>query len=285
MNFQKLRHRHFQGIPKTTMLSSLSSLLTLSLMEIVLGIDNIIFVAILVAKLPASQQARARTLGISLALITRLLLLFSISWLMRLTAPLFSLAEQSFSGRDLILLLGGLFLIGKATFEIHDKLESGSEEFEAPLTGSSATSKKKNSAFGLVLLQIIILDIVFSLDSVITAVGMAQDLWVMVTAMVIAVGVMLLSAASISDFVHRHPTLKILALSFLVLIGVTLVAEGMGQHISKGYIYFAMAFSLVIEALNMAYRKRQNPVRFREPYAIAPRPNTDSAQEVDKRSR
>lgn len=222
-------------------------LTTLTLMEIVLGIDNIIFITILVSKLPEAEQKRARQIGISVALITRLLLLFSIAWVMGLTEPLFNIVGRDFSGRDLILFLGGLFLIGKATFEIHDKLETPSQEM--------AVAQKAKANFVSVVLQILVLDIVFSLDSVITAVGMAQQLWIMVVAMVTAVGIMLLSAHSISTFVHRHPTIKILALAFLVLIGVMLLAEGMGTHVNKGYIYFAMAFSFFVEMLNIRYRK------------------------------
>jgi predicted tellurium resistance membrane protein TerC len=235
------------------------ALITLTAMEIVLGIDNIIFIAILVGKLPRDVQAKARKIGISLALITRLALLFSIVWVMSLTRPLLTIFQRDISGRDLILLLGGLFLIAKSTFEIHDKLESGPEE--------SNPSVKGSSRFVSTIIQITILDIVFSLDSVITAVGMAQQISIMVIAMVIAVIVMLFSSGAISDFVHRHPTIKILALSFLLLIGVMLVAEGMGTHVGKGYIYFAMAFSLGVEILNMNYRKRHMPVHLNEPHA------------------
>jgi len=237
---------------------ALIALSTLTAMEIVLGIDNIIFIAILVGKLPKHQQEKARSLGIGLALIMRLGLLFSITWVMRLTEPLFTLFDKSFAGRDLILLGGGLFLIAKATFEIHDKLESGEEEVHAIKGGGKR--------LGSILIQIMILDIVFSLDSVITAVGMASHLWIMVVAMVIAVGVMLLASRSISDFVHRHPTIKILALSFLILIGVMLTAEGLGGHIGKGYIYFAMTFSLVVEMLNIRFRKVANPVDLHLPH-------------------
>jgi len=228
------------------------SLLTLTAMEIVLGIDNIVFISILTAKLPAAQQPLARRLGLSLALVLRLALLLAISWVMGLTDPLFSVFGKGFSGRHLILLGGGLFLIAKATHEIHEKLEVPSDE-EAAKSGS-------RGAFGLILLQILALDIVFSLDSVITAVGMAQHIAVMVVAMVVAVGVMLVFARRIGDFVNRHPSMKILALSFLLLIGVMLIAEGMGQHVGKGYIYFAMAFSLGIELLNMQMRKKASPV-------------------------
>lgn len=222
----------------------LLSLLTLAGMEIVLGIDNIVFVTILVSKLPHAQRAKARQLGIGGALLTRLMLLFTISWVMGLKDPLFEVLGKAISGRDLILLSGGLFLVGKATYEIHDKLEITHEE---AMGGGRST-------FGMTILQIMILDIVFSLDSVITAVGMAQHLSIMVVAMVMAVGVMLLASGAISDFVERHPTMKILALSFLILIGVMLVAEGMGQHVNKGYIYFAMMFSLAVELVNMRVR-------------------------------
>lgn len=227
------------------------SLLTLSLMEIVLGIDNIIFIAILVAKLPDASREKTRRLGILLALFMRLGLLFSISWVMGLTEPLFEVFSKSFSGRDIILLAGGLFLIGKSTLEIHHKIEDDGSG-EPPSPGSAAA---KGAAS--ILIQIIILDIVFSLDSVITAVGMAKHIWVMVVAMVIAMIVMLLSAKKIGDFVEENPTLKILALSFLLLIGVMLVAEGTGAHVDKAYIYFAMAFALGVEFLNMTYRKKK----------------------------
>jgi predicted tellurium resistance membrane protein TerC len=226
------------------------SLLTLTAMEIVLGIDNIVFISILTSKLPAEQQPAARNVGLTLALLFRLALLFAISWVMGLTAPLFTVAGRPFSGRDLILLGGGLFLVAKSTHEIFDKLEAA---HGAPPKGGAG-------AFGIILVQILALDIVFSLDSVITAVGMARHVFVMVIAMVVAVGVMLVFARRIGEFVNRHPSMKILALSFLLLIGVMLVAEGMGQHIGKGYIYFAMAFSLGIELLNMRFRKRAAPV-------------------------
>src|SRR3989304_2822329 len=243
------------------------SLLTLTAMEIVLGIDNVIFISILSGKLPSAQQTSARRLGLALALILRLALLFAISWLMGLTAPLFSVFGNAFSGRDMILLGGGLFLIGKSTHEIHDKLEVAHED---PSRSSG------NSVFWLILIQILALDIVFSFDSVITAVGMAQHVSVMVIAMIISVAVMLVFAGRIGDFVNRHPSMKILALSFLLLIGVMLVADGMGQHIGKGYIYFAMAFSLAVELLNMRLRRRAAPValhhRFEQPGAPPPGP-------------
>ena len=227
------------------------SLITLTAMEIVLGIDNVIFISILCDKLPVGQQSSARRLGLALALILRLGLLFAITWIMRLTAPLLTILGNEISGRDLILLGGGLFLIGKATREIHENLEVVHESHEVPL-GSAA--------FGIVLVQILVLDIVFSLDSVITAVGMAQHISVMVIAMVVAVGVMLAFSGQIAAFVNRHPSMKMLALSFLLLIGVVLVADGMGQHVGKGYIYFAMAFSFGVELLNMRVRGKAAPV-------------------------
>jgi predicted tellurium resistance membrane protein TerC len=227
------------------------SLITLTAMEIVLGIDNVIFISILVDKLPAGQQEKGRKLGLALALLLRLGLLFAITWVMGLTTPLFSVFAKEFSGRDLILLAGGLFLLVKATREIHENLEVAHEAHQAP---------SGRAGFGMVLVQILLLDIVFSLDSVITAVGMAQHIWVMVVAMVVAVGVMLAFSGAIAAFVMRHPTMKILALSFLLLIGMVLVADGMGQHIGKGYIYFAMAFSFGVELLNMRIRRKAAPV-------------------------
>lgn len=232
--------------------ANLTSLVTLTAMETVLGIDNIIFIAILVAKLPQESQNKIRNLGIGLALVIRVILLFSISWIMTLKEPLFEVLGHSFSGRDLILLGGGLFLLGKSTFEIHHKVEG---DPEIHLHQAEGNLKKKVSP-GMMLAQILVLDIVFSLDSVITAVGMANQISIMVVAMIISMVIMLGSAGSISGFVERHPTIKILALSFLLLIGVMLVAEGMGAHVSKGYIYFAMAFSLTVELLNMRYRKK-----------------------------
>lgn len=226
----------------------LIALVTLTAMEIVLGIDNVVFLAILVGRLPTSQQTLARRLGLTLALGMRIGLLLMISWIMGLTAPLFSVLGQSVSGRDLILLGGGLFLIAKATWEIYDKVEAGhGVSGVAPVRG----------AFLLVLVQILLLDIVFSLDSVITAVGMANEISIMVIAMVAAMLVMLASAGAVSGFVNRHPSVKILALAFLLLIGVMLVADGMGTHVAKGYIYFAMAFSLFVEMLNLRYRKKR----------------------------
>jgi predicted tellurium resistance membrane protein TerC len=230
---------------------NLTSLVTLTAMETVLGIDNIIFIAILVARLPQESQAKIRNLGIGLALFIRIILLFSISWIMTLTEPLFEFMNHSFSGRDLILLGGGLFLIGKSTFEIHHKVEG-----DPQIHLHEAESHIKKASPGMMLAQILVLDIVFSLDSVITAVGMATQISIMVVAMIISMIIMLASAGKLSAFVDRHPTIKILALSFLLLIGVMLVAEGMGAHVSKGYIYFAMAFSLTVELLNMRYRKK-----------------------------
>ena len=237
--------------------ANITSLVTLTAMETVLGIDNIIFIAILVARLPAEAQNRTRNIGIFLALIIRVILLFSISWIMTLKEPLFALFGQSFSGRDLILLGGGLFLIGKSTFEIHHKVEG---DPQVHLHEAQDLNKKKTAGAGMMLFQILVLDIVFSLDSVITAVGMANEISIMVVAMVISMIIMLASAGKISGFVERHPTIKILALSFLLLIGVMLVAEGMGAHVSKGYIYFAMAFSLTVELLNMRYRKKSQVI-------------------------
>lgn len=227
---------------------TLIALATLTGMEIVLGIDNIIFIAILVARLPANKQDKIRNLGIGLALVIRIALLFSISWIMTLKEPLFAVLGHSFSGRDLILLGGGLFLLAKSTFEIHHKIEGDPEH------AISHAPKKASPA--AMLFQILLLDIVFSLDSVITAVGMVSQVSIMVVAMVISMIVMLLSAGKISGFVEKHPTVKILALSFLLLIGVMLVAESMGQHVSKGYIYFAMFFSLAVEILNIRYRTK-----------------------------
>ncbi|MBP9674435.1 MAG: TerC family protein [Bacteriovoracaceae bacterium] len=233
---------------------ALVSFLTLCALEIVLGIDNIIFISIVSSKLDAHEQAKARTVGLSLAVVTRVILLLSISWVISLTAPLFTIFSQEISGRDLILLLGGLFLIAKSTHEIHSKLESAEE------VNSAKASKK----FSGVILQILLLDAVFSLDSVITAVGMTNQIVIMISAVVVSTLVMIFTSSSISRFVDRHPTVKILALSFLLLIGVTLVAEGSGQHFPKGYIYFSMAFSLFVESLNIRLRKKVNPVHLKK---------------------
>lgn len=236
---------------------NLIAFLTLLALEIVLGIDNVIFIAILTAKLPESQRPTARTLGIALAVITRLLLLFAITWIMRLTAPLFTIAGHAISGRDLILLVGGLFLIAKSVHELHSKLEMETHERKA----------RRGAQFWSVIAQIVVLDIVFSLDSVITAVGISGNLYVMVPAIVIAAGVMLFAAGAISDFVEKHPTMKILALAFLILIGVVLVIEGWNPEAAheihiKNYVYFAMAFAVGIEFLNMRFRaKNASPVQ------------------------
>ncbi len=240
---------------------SLIALATLTALEIVLGIDNIIFISILAGRLPKEQQQTARTIGLGLAMFTRILLLLSLSWIISLTAPMFTVLGQEISGRDLILIGGGLFLLGKSTWEIHHRLEGEAESHGEQRAGG-------RGVFVSTLVQIILLDIVFSLDSVITAVGMANELWVMITAVVIAVGIMMISAGGISRFIERHPTIKMLALSFLLLIGVTLVAEGFDQHISKGYIYFAMAFSVFVELLNIRVRgKPADPVELHQPYA------------------
>jgi len=232
------------------------ALATLTVLEIVLGIDNIVFISILAGKLRPEERGRARTLGLSLAMITRILLLLSITWVMGLTAPLFEALGQEISGRDLILIVGGLFLLGKSTHEIHDKLE-GEEGHAAARTAASFTG---------VLIQIALLDIVFSLDSVITAVGMAEHVGVMILAVVVAVIVMLVSAGPISSFVERHPTVKMLALSFLLLIGMSLIAEGLDQHIPKGYIYFAMGFSVFVEMINLRVRAKSRPVHLHSAY-------------------
>ncbi len=241
------------------------SLITLTFLEIVLGIDNIIFISIMASKLPANKQKKARQLGLALAMITRVLLLLSLSWIMTLTSPLFNIGEWialtdsellkqfAISGRDLILIIGGLFLIYKSTSEIHDKLEGADHQVET----------RAVITFTGVIVQILLLDIVFSLDSVITAVGMANHIEVMIAAVIIAVLVMMLSAGGISDFVNNHPTVKMLALSFLLLIGVSLLAEGFDQHIPKGYIYFAMAFSVLVEMLNLKMNKGKKPVHLR----------------------
>jgi len=235
------------------------ALATLTFLEIVLGVDNIIFISILSGKLPPEQQPRARRLGLLGAMLTRVALLFSLAWIIRLTRPWFTILSQEISGRDLILILGGLFLMAKSTFEIHDKLEG--EEGHA--------SAKVAASFASVIIQIMLLDIVFSLDSVITAVGMVDELWVMVAAVIISVGLMILSAESISAFVQKHPTIKMLALSFLLLIGMSLLLEGFDQHVRKGYIYFAMGFSVFVEMINLRIRKPA-PVHLHDRYTKDP---------------
>ena len=241
-------------------LETLLSLLTLTSLEIVLGIDNIVFISILADKVRADQRGKARQLGLAIAMLSRILLLFSIVWVMRLTEPLFGVFGKEFSGRDLILLFGGLFLLYKATKEIHEKLE-GEEHHKDPNAGTATLSS--------VIVQIAILDIVFSLDSVITAVGMAEDIGVMVTAVILAVGFMMTAAGRVSAFVSRHPTVKMLALSFLLLIGMSLVGEGFGQHISKGYIYFAMGFSIFVEVINLRVAKKSRAVKLHDGYHAA----------------
>jgi predicted tellurium resistance membrane protein TerC len=235
----------------------LIAFLTLTVLEIVLGIDNIIFISIVSGKLPEETQPKARLVGLALAMIMRVLLLLSLAWIMRLTTPLFEILSQEISGRDLILIIGGLFLIGKSTFEIHDKLEG--EE--------GRKSAKVYPSFTSVLIQIILLDLVFSLDSVITAIGMVDKIGVMISAGVVAVIFMMIFANPIANFVHKHPTVKILALSFLILIGLSLVTEGFEQHIPKGYIYFAMAFSVFVEMVNIKIRGKAKPVKLKERYA------------------
>jgi predicted tellurium resistance membrane protein TerC len=233
---------------------------TLLALEIVLGIDNVVFISILAAKLPASQQAKARLLGLGLAMVMRIVLLLSISWVIGLTAPLFTIFRQEISGRDLVLIIGGLFLIAKSTHEIHQKLEG--EE--------GRSSSYVPPTFASVIVQILLLDVVFSLDSVITAVGMVNQIGIMVSAVVIAVVFMMMFAGPIGRFVERHPTVKMLALSFLLLIGMTLIAEGWDQHIPKGYIYSAMAFSVFVEMLNLrAQKAKATPVKLHEPYTAA----------------
>ena len=230
---------------------------TLTALELVLGIDNIVFISILASKLPPDQQKKARLVGLGLAMFMRVGLLFSLSWIISLTAPLFTVLGQEISGRDLVLIGGGLFLIGKATHEIHQKLE-GEEGSGSVRVAPSFTS---------VIIQILLLDVVFSLDSVITAVGMVDEIWIMIAAVVVAILFMMAFASPISNFVDRHPTVKMLALSFLLLIGVTLLAEAFDRHIPKGYIYFAMAFSVFVEMLNLRLRKsRGAPIKLREPY-------------------
>jgi predicted tellurium resistance membrane protein TerC len=237
------------------------ALVTLTVLEIVLGVDNIIFISILSGKLPQHQQNRARRIGLMLAMLMRIALLFSIAWVVRLTQPLFAVFGHGVSGRDLVLILGGLFLLAKSTHEIHGNLEGAGEHGEARAVASLAG----------VLMQIMLLDIVFSLDSVITAIGMADELSVMILAVMIAVGVMMVAAGSISRFVERHPTVKMLALSFLLLIGLSLILDGVGQHVSKGYVYFAMGFSVFVEMINLRVRKKTEPVALRRRYAAPAR--------------
>jgi predicted tellurium resistance membrane protein TerC len=233
------------------------ALLTLTALEVVLGIDNVVFISILAGKLPQEQQGRARRVGLGLAMVTRILLLLAIAWIIRLTAPLFEVFGHEISGRDIILITGGLFLIAKSTHEIHQKLEG--EE--------GHSSRRVPPSFASVIVQILLLDVVFSLDSVITAVGMVDEVAIMIAAVVIAIAFMMVFAGSVSRFVERHPTVKMLALSFLLLIGVMLIAEGLDQHISKGYIYFAMGFSVFVEMLNLRLRPPAPvPVHLREPY-------------------
>jgi len=233
------------------------ALATLTFLEIVLGVDNVIFISILSGKLPLDQQPRARRLGLLGAMVTRVMLLFSLAWIIRLTEPWNRVVGQEISGRDLILIGGGLFLLAKSTYEIHDKLEG--EEGHA--------SNRVAASFASVIVQIMLLDIVFSLDSVITAVGMVDELWVMIAAVMISVGIMMASAEAISAFVHRHPTVKMLALSFLLLIGMSLILEGFDQHIRKGYIYFAMGFSVFVEMINLRLRRSRKPVHLHERYS------------------
>jgi predicted tellurium resistance membrane protein TerC len=235
---------------------------TLAVLEIVLGIDNLIFISILAGKLPARDQSRARRLGLALALVGRIGLLLSLSWVIRLTDPLFTVLKEEISGRDLVLIVGGLFLLAKATHEIHDRLE-GEEGHASTRVAPSLAS---------VLIQIALLDIVFSLDSVITAVGMVEQISVMVAAVVAAVGFMMIFASKVSEFIHRHPSIKMLALSFLLMIGVMLVAEGLDHHIPKGYVYFSMAFSVFVEALNIRMRKKASPVHLHEAYKADAKP-------------
>lgn len=232
------------------------ALVTLTAMEIVLGIDNIIFISILAGRLPEKEQPRARFLGLLVALVSRVLLLLSLTWVMKLTNPLFSVFGNEISGRDLILIVGGLFLLGKSTHEIHNKLEGETESARGA----------RSASFAFVIIQIFVLDIVFSLDSVITAIGMASQVSIMVLAVIIAVIFMMIFSGAISNFVNRHPTVKMLALSFLLLIGVTLIADGFGTHIPKGYIYFAMAFSVFVEMLNLRMRGKSRPVHLHSKY-------------------
>jgi len=244
-------------------------LVTLTALEIVLGIDNIIFISILAGKLPVEQQAKARKMGLMLAMGTRILLLCSLAWMVRLTKPLLTVFQHDVSGRDMILIGGGLFLLAKSVHEIHQKLEGVEGE----------ASSRVAPSFRSVIVQILLLDIVFSLDSVITAVGMVDELGVMIAAVVLAIGVMLLFAGPISEFVERHPTIKMLALSFLLLIGTTLIMEGLHVHMPKGYVYFAMGFAVLVELLNLRVRKHVEPVHFHEAYA----PEASAPSELGKR--
>jgi predicted tellurium resistance membrane protein TerC len=243
------------------------ALATLVSLELVLGVDNVIFISILASKLPKEQQSKARRTGLALAVLTRILLLFSLSWIIGLTEPIFEVAGFEVSGRDLILFLGGLFLMGKATYEIHQKLEG--------VEGHASAAVK--ASFASVILQVLLLDAVFSLDSVITAVGMVDEIAIMIIAVLVAAVVMIISADPIGNFVERHPTVKMLALSFLLLIGFTLVVEGLHQHIPKGYIYFAMGFSILVEFLNLRVRKVRDPIKLHQPYAAQARQPTAEA--------
>lgn len=247
----------------------LIALLTLTFLEVILGVDNVIFISILAGKLPSDQQQRARRIGLMAAMIMRILLLMSLAWIIRLTAPLFTVFDRDISGRDLILIGGGLFLLAKATLEIHERLEGEEGHGSARVAPS----------LGAVIFQIMLLDIVFSLDSVITAVGMAEDLSIMVTAVITAVAIMMFAAESISAFVNRHPTVKVLALSFLLLIGLSLVGDGLGMHIPKGYVYFAMGFSVFVEMINLRVRKSVAPVKLHQPY-VADTKSTTAAKTV-----
>ena len=233
---------------------SIIPFLTLCALELVLGIDNIVFISIISDRLPAHQRRNARTIGLSLAIMTRIMLLLSLSWMMSLTEPLFTVFTQSISGRDIILILGGLFLIAKSTHEIHQKLESKED----------SNAKHKTSKFLFILLQILLLDIVFSLDSVITAVGMVNEIPIMVAAIIVSTLIMIFASHSIAEFVDKHPTIKLLALSFLVLIGVALLAEGFDTHIPKGYIYFSMTYALIVEILNIRLRKKTDPIQLKK---------------------
>lgn len=231
------------------------ALLTLTLLEIVLGVDNIIFISIVTNKLPVDQQPKGRAIGLSLALIMRIALLFGITWIIGFKEPLFSILDHPFSGRDLILAGGGLFLLGKSTSEIHHKLEGENDDKD---------STPKSSGFWSIILQIIVLDIVFSFDSILTAIGLTEHIAIMIAAVILSMIVMLAFSGNIADFINKHPTLQMLALSFLILIGFMLILDGMGQHVPKGYIYFAVAFSMIVEMLNMRLRKRNKPVTLKQ---------------------